>query len=355
MPSFHDLKVTAIEKTTRDAVVVSLTPTDDADFSFTQGQHLTFRRSFDGEELRRSYSICSGRGDGTLQVGIKRVEGGSFSTWANTDLKVGDTLEVMPPVGSFHAPTKVDAPHIVGFAAGSGITPILSILRTELDENPQATFTLVYGNRNINSIMFRETLADLKDIYMGRLSVLHILTDGSEDIDLFKGRITEAKCTELFRQWIDVHSISMAYLCGPEGMTDAVTRALHAHGVPKEKIRRELFTSAQPGRAKNRPKPSAATAAGITARVTLDGETRSFTMDPSESLLEATRKNQIDAPFACCAGVCSTCKAKVQEGEVEMAANHALEDYEVEQGYVLTCQSFVKSPRVVFDYDQAGH
>ncbi|MEM1302917.1 MAG: FAD-binding oxidoreductase, partial [Pseudomonadota bacterium] len=177
MPRFHEMTVTNVEKTIRDAVVVTLNPVNGGDFSFTQGQYLTFRRTFDGQELRRSYSICAGRDDGILQVGIKRVDGGAFSTWANTELKVGDTLEAMPPMGSFHAgATAATAPHFVGFAAGSGITPILSILRTELAANPLATFTLVYGNRNINTIMFRDELSDLKDMYMGRLSVIHVLT-----------------------------------------------------------------------------------------------------------------------------------------------------------------------------------
>ena len=356
MPRFHEMTVTGIEKTIRDAVVVTLNPANGGDFSFTQGQYLTFRRDFDGQELRRSYSICAGRDDGILQVGIKRVDGGAFSTWANTELQVGDTVEAMPPMGSFHAEaTDTVAPHFVGFAAGSGITPILSILRTELAANPMATFTLVYANRNINTIMFRDDLSDLKDLYMGRLSVIHVLTDETQDIDLFQGRIDAKKCAELFRQWIDVRSIAMAYICGPEGMINAVAHALEAHGLPKDKIRFELFASAQPGRAKVRPTSDADQTDGITARVTVDGETRSFSMDRSTSLLDAALGNKVDAPFACCAGVCSTCKAKIISGEVEMKSSHALEDYEVEQGYVLTCQAFPKSDSVVFDYDQAGH
>ncbi|MCH2078203.1 MAG: 2Fe-2S iron-sulfur cluster-binding protein [Rhodobacteraceae bacterium] len=355
MPQFHALKVTDLAKTTRDAVVVTLAPEDGAAFSFAPGQYLTFRRDFDGDELRRSYSICAGRDDGTLQVGIKRVDGGAFSSWANTELAVGDIVEAMVPMGSFHAETEADAPHIVGFAAGSGITPILSILKSELAQNPEATFTLVYGNRSIHSIMFRDELADLKDLYMGRLSVIHLLTDESQDIDLFHGRIDGAKCADLFRQWIDVSTISMAYICGPEGMAEDVSGALQKHGLEKARIRRELFASSQPGRAKQRPKSDAEARQGIKARVTIGGETRTMTMTQDMTLLEAARDNAIDPPFACCAGVCSTCKAKVLEGEVEMAANHALEDYEVEQGYVLTCQSYVKSEKVVFDYDQAGH
>ncbi|MEL6532461.1 MAG: 2Fe-2S iron-sulfur cluster-binding protein [Pseudomonadota bacterium] len=354
MPRFHEMTVTDIDKTIRDAVVVTLDP-DGADFSFTPGQYLTFRRDFDGEELRRSYSICSGREDGVLQVGIKRVDGGAFSTWANTDLKIGDRLEAMPPMGSFYAAPDADAPHFLGFAAGSGITPILSILRSELAANPLAEFTLVYANRNINTIMFRDELADLKDLYMGRFNLIHVLTDEAQDIDLFQGRIDGQKCADLFARWIDVASVNTAFICGPEGMMTAVASSLEAHGLRKDQIRFELFASAQPGRAKLRPRSDADRTEGIAARVTLDGESRSFTMDRDVSLLEAAITNKVDAPYACKAGVCSTCKCKVLRGEVEMLANHALEDYEVEQGYVLSCQAFARSDDVVWDYDQAGH
>ena len=356
MPRFHDMTVTNIEKTIRDAVVVTLDPAHGGDFSFTQGQYLTFRRDFDGQELRRSYSICSGREDGVLKVGIKRVDGGAFSTWANTELQVGDTLEAMPPMGSFHAEAaEAHTPHFVAFAAGSGITPILSILRTELAANPLARFSLVYANRNINTIMFRDEISDLKDLYLDRLSVIHVLTDESQDIGLFQGRVDGPNCASLFDQLIDVGTIAMAYICGPEGMIETVATALKDHGLDPGKIRFERFASAQPGRAKQRPKSEADAPGGIPVRVTIDGETRSFTMDRSETVLTAALGHKIDAPFACCAGVCSTCKAKLVSGEVEMRSNHALEDYEVEQGYVLTCQSFPKSDRVVIDYDQAGH
>jgi len=289
-------------------------------------------------------------------VAIKRVNGGAFSTWANTELKVGDRIEAMPPMGNFYAEADdTPSPHFIGFAAGSGITPVLSILRTELAANPQAQFTLVYANRNNNTIMFRNEISDLKDQYMGRFSVIHVLTDEAQDIDLFQGRINEAKCAELFRQWIDIDTVNMAFICGPRGMTEVVAKSLEDHGLDKGKIRFELFASAQPGRAKLQPVSDAEQKADISARVTIDGETRSFSMDRSTSLLNGALCNNIDAPFACCAGVCSTCKAKVISGEVEMRSNHALEDYEVEQGFVLTCQSYVKSDSVVVDYDQSGH
>ena len=355
MAQFHALRVSNIQKTIRDAVVVSLQPENGADFSFVQGQYLTFRRDFDGEELRRSYSICAGKDDGILQIGIKRVDGGAFSSWANTELAVGDMVEAMLPMGKFYAKADRADAHYIAFAGGSGITPILSILKTGLASEPNARFTFVYANRNLNTIMFREEIEDLKNLYMGRLSVIHILEDDSQDIDLFKGRVDGAKCAKLFEGWIDINSVDMAYICGPEPMMTAISEALKTHGLDKDQIRFELFASAQSGRAKKRAVSHAASEIGIPGRITLDGETRSVQIQSDTSLLEAALGNSIDAPYACCAGVCSTCKAKLIEGEVEMKSNHALEDYEVEAGYVLTCQSYPISNRVVWDYDQAGH
>ena len=355
MSLFHKLTVTYIRKTTRDAVVLTLEADEPEVFSFVQGQYLTFRAQFDGEELRRSYSICSNSADGNLQVAIKQVDGGAFSTWANNELKVGDRVEAMPPMGKFFAENDAVAPHIVLFAAGSGITPILSILHSGLLADSDTSFTLVYGNRNSSSIMFREELEDLKNRFLGRLSVLHILTDDSQDIDLFSGRIDEAKCEALFAKWIDPGSISMAFICGPEPMMVSVSNALQQHGLTKEQIRYELFTSAQPGRAKTRAKSASELKGDVSGRVVLNGETRDLVVDRDTSLLETALQNSVDAPFACKAGVCSTCKAKVLEGDVEMLTNHALEDYEVDAGFVLTCQCYALSERVIWDYDQAGH
>jgi len=356
MPRFHELRVTGVEKTVRYAVVVSLQPVNGADFSFTQGQYLTFRRDFDGQEIRRSYSICAGQDDGLLQVGIKRVSGGAFSTWANTDLAVGDVLEAMPPMGSFFAKAPTDAPHYLAFAGGSGITPILSILRTGLADEPTARFTLVYANRNPNTIMFREELEDLKNDHLGRFSVIHILADDSQDIDLFRGRVDGDKCAALFRIWIDIATVDMAFICGPEPMMLAISEALDQHGLTKEQIRFELFASAQPGRLPQPVADATDMQAGIPGRMTLGGETRSLTIPDQTSLLDAALANNLDAPFACKAGVCSTCKCKVLAGDVQMITNHALEDYEVEAGYVLSCQAYpVSAQNVVWDYDEAGH
>lgn len=355
MARFHSLSVTDVKKTIRDAVVVTLKPDDPNAFDFIQGQYLTFRRAFDGEELRRSYSICAGKDDGVLQIGIKKVEGGTFSTWANDELQVGDTLEAMPPMGSFHTPLDATANrHYLGFAGGSGITPVLSILRTILTREPLSRFTLVYSNRAVNTIMFRDEIEDLKNMFLGRINIVHVLEQDAQDIDLFTGRVDAEKCKLLFKHWIDPEDIDIAYICGPEPMMLAIAGSLKEHGLKDEQIKFELFASSQPGRAKRKATSATDASAGneTTAKVTLDGESRTFTMPKDATLLDAAIQNDVDAPFACKAGVCSTCRAKVLEGDVEMVTNHALEDYEVERGYVLTCQCFPLSDTVVFDYDQ---
>jgi ring-1,2-phenylacetyl-CoA epoxidase subunit PaaE len=355
MARFHQLAVTDVRKTIRDAVVVTLKPENGADFTFIPGQYLTFRRAFDGTELRRSYSICAGLDDGVLQVGIKKVDGGAFSTWANEELTPGMVLDAMEPMGSFHTPLNPAAARsYLGFAGGSGVTPVLSILKSVLAREPKSRFTLVYANRGVNTIMFREELEDLKNLYMGRLTVIHILESDAQDIDLFTGRVDAEKCKALFAHWIDIDSIDTAFICGPEPMMLGIAAALREHGMGDEQIKFELFASAQPGRLTRKPGTGgSATAAKATqATITMDGAARSFAMDKDQTLLDAALENALDAPYACKAGVCSTCKCKVLEGEVEMVANHALEDYEVAQGYVLSCQSFPVTDRVVVDYDQ---
>jgi ring-1,2-phenylacetyl-CoA epoxidase subunit PaaE len=357
MAQFHSLKVTDIHKTIRDAVVLTLAPDEPDTFDFTQGQYLTFRRKFDGEELRRSYSICAGKDDGILQVGIKKVDGGAFSTWANEDLKVGDMLEAMPPMGSFGMPLDAQQDkHYLGFAGGSGITPVLSILRTVLQQEPQSRFTLVYANRAVSTIMFRSEIEDLKNRFMGRINIIHVLEQDAQDIDLFTGRVDVEKCELLLKHWINIEDIDTAFICGPEPMMLAISGSLAKHGLSKDQIKFELFASGQPGRAKQKAKATGvASVKAVAGRVTLDGESRSFDMPKDVSLLESALSNNVEAPYACKAGVCSTCKCKILEGEVEMLTNHALEDYEVEAGYVLSCQSYALTDKVVWDYDAAGH
>ncbi len=357
MARFHPLTVTAIQKTIRDAVVVTLTPAQDdrAAFGFTPGQYLTLRRDFDGQELRRSYSICTAPHEDTLKVGIKRVKGGAFSTWANEELKVGDVIEAMAPAGSFFAPFPDAGPRsYLAFAGGSGITPVLSILKHVLATEPDSEFTLVYANRGVNTIMFREELEDLKNTYLERLTIIHILETDAQEIDLFTGIVDAEKCALLFRHWIDLDAIDTAYICGPEPMMLGISQALRDHGLDEDRIRFELFASAQPGRAPRRAvaADAASGAEQATLTVTLDGTTRTLSAPKDASILETAHANDVDAPWACKAGVCSTCRCRVIEGEVEMVANHALEDYEVEKGYVLSCQSYPVTDTVVVDYDQ---
>jgi ring-1,2-phenylacetyl-CoA epoxidase subunit PaaE len=358
MARFLPLTVTDIRRETRDAVAVTLRPREAARaaFSFVQGQYLTLRRAFDGQESRRCYSICSGVDEGVLRIGVKQVEGGAFSTFINQTLKVGDTLEAMPPMGVFHVALDPAASRrYLAVAGGSGITPILSILKTTLAREPNARFSLVYANKQISSIMFREELEDLKNTHLGRLSISHILGTDAQDIDLFTGRLTAEKCADLFTHWIDARTLDAAFICGPEPMMLTVAAALRAQGLSDAQIKFELFASGQTGRATRRPEAVASSQGGEGCEVslTLDGATRTFVMPRSgQSLLDAALQNHLDAPHACKAGVCSTCRARVIEGETEMLTNHALEDYEVRLGYVLTCQAHPLSGRLVVSYDQ---
>ena len=358
MARFLPLEVSDIRRETRDAVVVTLKPkAEDADaFDFIQGQYLTFRRQFDGEELRRSYSICAGRNEGALRVGIKRVDGGCFSTWANEELTVGETIEAMPPMGAFHTAIDPDTSrYYLLFAGGSGITPVLSLVKTTLAMEPNARLTLVYGNRSTNTIMFREELDDLKDRYMQRFSVVHVLDSDAQDIDLFSGRIDAEKCKLMFKNWIDIVSVDLAFICGPEPMMLAIAQSLRDHGLSDDQIKFELFASSQPGKAarKSVSKTQFGSDSVCKATITIDGTTREIEMARNgETVLEAALGANMDAPYACKAGVCSTCRAMVLEGEVEMEKNHALEDYEVNRGYVLTCQCYPLSDSVVVSYDQ---
>ena len=354
MAQFYKLTVTDIVKTTRDAVAVTLRPVDPEFPAFLHGQYLTFRRKFEDQEVRRSYSLCSQRGAGEIQIGVKKVEDGTFSRWINEDLVVGDTLEALAPMGRFTTKATDEDAAFLCFAAGSGITPILSIIRTVLAEKPRARITLVYANRSPRSIMFREELEELKNLHMGRLNIIHILGRESTAQDLFVGRIDADKLEKLFSTLIHVPSFDQALICGPEPLMQLIAGNLSAAGMDDSQITYELFGTAQPGRVRRAStKPSDHATQQLTqATATLDGQIYSFSLPRDTSLLEGAIRNDVDPPFACRAGVCSTCKAKITDGEVEMVANHALEDYEVERGYVLTCQCFALSRAVAFDFDQ---
>ena len=347
---FHYLTIRSVEPTTRDAVIVTFE--DAPGFEWTQGQYLTFRRDFDGIELRRSYSICSAPGE-PLQVGIKRVEGGAFSSWANDTLAPGMTLEAMPPAGRFHTPVDPESTrHYLLIAAGAGITPILSIARTVLAREPGARVTLVYANRAVNTIMFQTELDDLKSRFLTRLAIVHVLKQNAQDIPLFTGRLDAEKLTALFDRWIAFDTVDRAFICGPEGLMQVARDTLLARGMDPAEIHVELFAAAQTGRLPQRPRTTTVKPTEVTLRI--DGGAHQFAMDRDQSLLDAARENAIDAPYACKAGVCSTCMCRVVEGAVEMVQNHALEDYEVERGYVLACQSYPVTEKLVVDYD-IGH
>ncbi|HCF5435982.1 1,2-phenylacetyl-CoA epoxidase subunit PaaE [Pseudomonas aeruginosa] len=356
MSKFHSLTIKEVRPETRDAVSIAFDiPQDLRDsFRFTQGQHLVMRTQLDGEEVRRSYSICTGVNDGELRVAIKRVPGGRFSAYANESLKAGQCLEVMPPSGHFHV--ELDAArhgNYLAVAAGSGITPILSIIKTTLETEPHSRVTLLYGNRSSASTLFREQLEDMKNRYLQRLNLIFLFSREQQDVDLYNGRIDADKCGQLFSRWIDVKALDAAFICGPQAMTETVRDQLKANGMAAERIHFELFAAA--GSAQKREARESAAQDSSVSQITVisDGRELSFELPRnSQSILDAGNAQGAELPYSCKAGVCSTCKCKVVEGEVEMDSNFALEDYEVAAGYVLSCQTFPISDKVVLDFDQ---
>ncbi|MEX3016801.1 2Fe-2S iron-sulfur cluster-binding protein [Gymnodinialimonas hymeniacidonis] len=350
MAKFIPLTVISIHRTTADAIAVRLKPADGSTLPFTQGQYLTFRQVIDGTELRRAYSISAGVTDEILEVGIKRVKGGAFSNWAHDSLKPGDTIEALSPMGAFHTPLQPDhAKHYLGFAIGSGITPVLSILRSVLAIEPNSRFTLIYANRSARDVMFREELEDLKNEHLTRLNIVHILKNDPQGIDLFTGRINAEKLDVMFKTWVPVATADAAFICGPEPAMETIAASLQGHGMAKDAIKYELFASAQPGQLPQRAIADE-TATGAKATIILDGTAQEIDMTPGETVLEAALRAGLDAPYACKAGVCSTCMCTVQEGEADMITNHALEDYEVARGVVLSCQAVPKGDAITVEY-----
>jgi ring-1,2-phenylacetyl-CoA epoxidase subunit PaaE len=350
-PTFHSTKVLEVRRETADCVSVALEVPNTETFSFVPGQYLTLRSTINGQEVRRSYSLCSSPLSGELRVAIKQVEQGVFSTWANTELKAGDTIETMPPMGNFALEIEpTDEQTYVGFAAGSGITPVLSILKTVLERAPKAKFILFYGNRKTNSIIFKAELEDLKDAYMGRLEVHHVLSREDQGNDLLFGRIDEARAAQFAAQIPGVKAAAGHFLCGPEAMIKGVQSALEQAGVASKNIHFELFTSAAP--AAEKAPPASASSGDAAVTVILDGEETHFTQGPKDFILDAALDAGADVPYACKGAVCCTCRAKVLEGEVEMAMNYSLTDDEVAEGFVLTCQSMPRSPKVTVSFDE---
>lgn len=354
MRQFHPLKVSAIQRETPDCVSVafSVPPALASTFAFTQGQYLTLRTVLDGQEVRRSYSLCTSPFDGELRVAIKWVPDGKFSTYANHTLQVGDTLDVMPPDGRFFTP--VDAAnehHYVAFAAGSGITPIMSIMKTLLQAEPQSHFTLFYGNQNKKNIIFREAIEALKNTYVRRLSVHYLLSREHTGSALFNGRIDGDKCRAYSGRLFAPTEVSAFFLCGPEDMTIAVRDALLEQGVERKNIHLELFGS-QTARGTRKTTQQAATEYKADVQLQLDGNIFSFTItDPAESILDAALRHGADLPYACKGGVCCTCKAKIESGQVSLEVNYGLEPDEVAAGYTLTCQAHPVSDTVVINFD----
>lgn len=353
---FHPLQVRQVQPATRDAIAVTfdLPPELASAFHYVQGQYLTLRTTIDGQEVRRSYSICSAVQDQLLRVAIKRVGGGVFSNWAADNLKPGATIEVMPPQGSFHAPLVRDGVrHVLAFASGSGITPVLSIVKSTLLAEPGGRVTLVYGNRSSGGVMFKEELEDLKDTYLGRFNLVWIMSRESQDIDLFNGRIDYDKCCQLLTHWIDPAGIDLAFICGPEDMMHATVRALKDKGVDESRIKTELFGTPSPDGRARAPRAPVQGSGQCAVEVVIDGTRRSFVMDKNkDNLVDAGVKAGLELPYSCKGGVCSTCRALVVEGEVDMDNNFALEDYEVARGFVLCCQSFPVTDRLVIDFDR---
>jgi len=344
-----------VRRDTRDAIVVTfhVPPELRERFAFSHGQHLTLRTHDGGEEIRRSYSICSGVHDGDLRVAIKRVGGGRFSSWAHEALVPGAVIDVAPPEGRFGLPLAAEnAHHYLGIAAGSGITPLLSIVKSTLASEPRSRFTLVYGNRASSTVMFREELQDLKDRYLGRLTLLFVMSREAQDVELFSGRIDREKCDALLEHWIDLPTVDAAFVCGPEAMTHAVAASLEAHGLRADRIRSELFVAAPRSAAAFVPRVDGSEAGFCEAYAIFDGRRRTFTIEKGkETVLDAGLRAGIDLPYSCKGGVCSTCRVKLVEGEVDMDVHYALEDYEIARGFVLMCQSYPVTDRIGLDID----
>lgn len=353
MLKFHPVQVKEVRRETPNAVSIAfdIPPQLAETFAYRAGQYVTVRAVIGGEDVRRSYSLCSAPTDDEWRIGVKKVDGGAFSTWANEELKAGDTLELMPPMGNFvaqlHAGNKK---HYIGIAAGSGIAPVISIIKTVLQAEPGSSFTLVYGNRNRPAIMFKEELEALKNKYIHRFNIIHILSREMTDANLNHGRINADKCAHLFEKALNINANDF-FICGPEEMTVEVRDYLLANGVPAANVHIELFTTNNTYAAK---KEIAQTPAESKSHITVKLDGIAFDFDlafDDASILDAAAYQGADVPYSCKSGVCCTCRAKLLQGEVDMDVCYGLEPEEIERGFILTCQSHPKSNRVVVDYD----
>lgn len=352
-PRFHPLRVVEVTPLTDEAVAVTFDPPPGLEetFRYLPGQHVTLRAFIDGRDVRRSYSICANANSGKLRVGIKRLPGGVFSTWATTRLRPGDVVDAMPPVGDFVIhPDPQRASHYCGIAAGSGITPVLSLISTTLESEPHSTWTLVFGNRSASTIMFLEELEGLKDRYCDRFQLIHVLSRERPEIPLFAGRIDADKLERLFATLIEPSAVDEWFLCGPYEMVAQARRVLEGRGIEGRRIHDELFFAGPLDPTTLPPEPEQ----GVLIRFVLDGRTSQVRMRPEEKILDAALRVRRELPFSCRGGMCATCKARVVQGEVRMDRNYALVEEDLAKGYVLTCQAHPVSDEVVLDYDVTG-
>jgi ring-1,2-phenylacetyl-CoA epoxidase subunit PaaE len=355
---FHSLVVKDVQKETSDccSILFDVPQSLQSDYQFIQGQYLTLKTQIDQQEVRRSYSICSSPLDGELRVAVKHIKNGLFSTFANQELVAGDTLDVMTPTGNFYTELATEnTKNYIAFAAGSGITPILSILKTVLLTEPKSTFTLFYGNKNTASIIFREAIEALKNKFMLRLKVYYFMTRESLESPLMNGRIDADKCEQIFDKLVNIESIDDCFSCGPESMIFAVRDTLLNRGFEGKKIHFELFTSplAKLGTEKKRLIKEEDKDKICKVTIKLDGLAFDFDLPfDTDNILDAALKHGADLPYACKGGVCCTCKAKLQKGEVDMHLNYALEPDQVDAGFILTCQAFPTTEEVLVDFDE---
>src|SRR6476660_4992528 len=353
-PRFHRLAVTDLRREASDAVSMTFViPVElKDDYSFTPGQYLTLRATLDGEEVRRSYSICSGPDDGEIRIAVKKVDGGAFSSWAADELKRGDELDVMTPTGRFGVVPQAEAGRIhVGFAAGSGITPILSIVKGVLAREPDSRFFLFYGNRTTDNIMFLEALEELKDRFIDRLSIFHVISGEEQDIPILHCRLDGDKVRVLLRSLVPAESVDHVFICGPLGMSEDIEATCRDLGIAEDRIHVERFVSGLGGKPRARTFVPASAPPKTLAALIIDGKRREVPVAEGEAILDAALRAGMDLPFACKGGMCSTCRAKLVEGEAQMEVNYSLEPWELKAGFILTCQAKPCSDKVVVDYD----
>ncbi len=355
MLKFHELEIADVQRETDHAVCIRFIVPDALreEFAYLPGQHITLEAEIDGMRVRRPYSICSSVDDNSLRVGIKRHPDGRFSGFANSELKKGLRLRVMTPTGHFVAqPEPPSARTHVAFAAGSGITPVFSIVKTLLQREPESQVVLFYGNRTAEEVMFRRELADLKDSYLERFALYHVLSGEAQDVELLNGRIDAEQCRLLLEGFCDAGRVDNWYVCGPGSMIDDVRAALAGLDVAEERVHFERFRSAKAKPAVKRPAPASDSATALVTAI-VDGRRQQFPIAASgETVLEAGLRHGLELPFSCKGGVCATCRARLVEGTVEMDVNYALEPWELEAGFVLTCQARPDGGDIIVDYDQ---